>query len=396
MSVARILLHPRRAKPFYARHPWVFSGAIAQVEGEPQDGQAVQVFSHGGTFIAHGLYNGHSRIRVRLYSWEVDQPINADLFRQRLLQAIQLRRDILGWSGPGKACRMVFSEGDGLSGLTVDQYDRWLVVQFTSLALARREEEIIPLLRELLEPEGIYLRTERGIGQQEGVELHDGPLWGTFPSQPIEIKEAGLTWLVHLQEGQKTGFYLDQRLNRQAAGKYAAGRRVLDAFCYTGGFSLHAARAGAVETVGVDSSEPALELARQNAHRNNLPQATFVREEVFKYLESAAQQRERFSLIVLDPPKFARTHSAVETALQGYRRLQALALLLLEPGGVLVTCCCSGLITMDQLAEIQQQVATDARRPMQVLEKHGQPPDHPIALACPESAYLKCLISRAM
>jgi 23S rRNA (cytosine1962-C5)-methyltransferase len=396
MSAARILLHPRRAKPFYARHPWVFSGAIAKIEGEPQDGEAVQIFSHGGTFIAHGLYNGQSRIRIRLYSWDVEQPIDTALFRSRLEQAIQLRRDVLGWSGPGKACRMVFSEGDGLSGLTVDQYDRWLVVQFTSLALARRKEEIIPLLRELLDPAGIYLRTERGIGQQEGVELHDGPLWGEFPQHPIEIKEAGLTYLVHLQEGQKTGFYLDQRLNRQAAARYAAGRRVLDAFCYTGGFSLHAARAGALETLGVDSSDPAIELAKENAARNNLSQATFAKAEVFKFLEEAAQKRERYGLIVLDPPKFARTQSAVETALQGYRRLQALAFLLLEPGGVLVTCCCSGLITMDQLAEVQQQVATDAKRPMQILEKHGQPPDHPVALACPESAYLKCLISRAM
>lgn len=396
MSTPQILLAPRRAKPFYARHPWVFPGAIAEVKGSPPDGAAVQVFSHGGSFIAHGLFNSQSRIRVRLYSWELEQPLEAAFFRRRLEAAISLRRDVLGLMQPGQACRLVFSEGDGLSGLTVDWYDGWVVVQFTSLALAERRELISGLLRELLQPRGIYLRTERGIGAQEGVALQDGPLLGSLPEEPLVLNEHGVRFLVNLAEGQKTGFYLDQRENHLAVAKYAAGRRVLDAFCYTGGFGLHAAKAGAAEVVAVDGSESAIELGCRNATLNELTTVRFQRADVFKFLEEAAAAREKFGLIILDPPKFARNQNAIDTALSGYRRLQALSLLLLEPGGILVTCCCSGVVGQDQFEEVLAQVATEAKRSMQILERHGQPADHPIAVSCPETRYLKCVVARVL
>lgn len=392
---ARIVLLPRRAKPFYARHPWVFPGAIAEIEGEPKDGDAVEVYSHGGAFIAHGLYNSKSRIRVRLYSWEFDKPIDDAFFRQRLQAAILFRRDVLKLTGPGLACRLVFSESDGLTGLTVDQYDQYLVVQFTSLGLVQRKDGIIQALREMVQPQGIYLRTERGIGEQEGLELQDGLLWGTLPEGPLVISEHDVKFTVNLTEGQKTGFYLDQRDNHQAVARYAAGRRVLDAFSYSGGFGLHAARAGASQVICVDGSEGALELGKQNAELNQLSQVEFVRSDVFKYLEQALQQNEKFDLITLDPPKFARSHSAIETALRGYRRLLALGLQLLNPNGILVLCCCSGVITAAELEEIASQVATEAKRPLQILERHGQPADHPVALSCPETSYLKCIIFRA-
>lgn len=395
-ATAQILLQPRRAKPFYARHPWVFAGAIANCDGEPADGDAVEVFAHGGAFIAHGLYNSRSRIRVRLYSWNISEPITAALFRARLSTALHLRRDVLQLAGPGQASRLVFSESDGLSGLTVDQYDRWLALQFTSLALAQRRQLFVELLRELYQPAGIYLRTERGIGEQEGIDLQDGLLWGELPDTPILIQENGVSFLVNLQEGQKTGFYLDQRDNHRAVAKYAAGRRVLDGFCYTGGFGLHCARAGAVSVIGVDGSEPALQLARENAALNGMSQVHYERADVFRYLEQAARERQRFDLIILDPPKFARTARAIETALNGYRRLFALSTLLLPEGGLLVVCCCSGLITTAQLEDVLAQVATEAKRPMQILERHGQPPDHPVSLACPETSYLKCLIARVL
>ena len=189
----------------------------------------------------------------------------------------------------------------------MDRYDRWLVVQFTSLGLAQRRELLAELLAELTGAEGIYLRTERGIGQLEGLELQDGPLWGRPPPEPVTIEEDGLRFLVNLAEGQKTGFYLDQRDNRQAVARLATGRRVLDAFCYTGGFGLHAARAGADAVVGVDSSEPALELARANARLNGLENVTFVAADVFDQLDALAAAGERFGVVVLDPPKFART-----------------------------------------------------------------------------------------
>jgi 23S rRNA (cytosine1962-C5)-methyltransferase len=394
MSAGRVVLQPRRARPFYGRHPWVYPGAISAVEGEPADGAEVDLVSHTGNFIARGLYNSHSKIRVRLYSWAADVPLDRAFFHDRLAAALRLRRDLLRLDGPGRACRLVFSEGDGLSGLTVDRYDRWLVAQFTALGLAQRRDLFAELLAELTGVEGIYLRTERGIGRLEGLELHDGPLWGSTPAEPITVEEAGLRFLVNLAEGQKTGYYLDQRDNRTAVAPLTAGRRVLDAFCYSGGFGLHAARAGATAVVGVDSSEPALELARANARLNGLDNVTFVAADVFDHLAALAEAGERFGVVVLDPPKFARSQGAIEEALRGYRRLQTLGLRLLESDGILVTCCCSGLITGDMLTDLLAQLAVEERREVQLLERRGQAADHPVAVTCPESNYLKCLISR--
>jgi 23S rRNA (cytosine1962-C5)-methyltransferase len=389
---ARVLLQPRRARPFYGRHPWVYPGAISAVEGAPADGDVVELFAHAGDFVARGLYNSRSKIRVRLYTWDVDTPLDRAFFRARLEDAVQLRR-LLELDGPGRACRLVFSEGDGLSGCTVDRYDRWLALQFTSLALAQQREMFVELLVELIQPAGIYQRTERGIGQLEGLEAHDGLVWGEAPPGPIEIEEGGVRFLVNLTEGQKTGFYLDQRDNRQTVARLARGRRVLDAFCYTGGFGLHAARAGAASVLGIDQSEPALQLARDNARLNGLDNLTYVPGDVFDQLDALAARGERFGVVVLDPPKFARARHAVEEALRGYQRLQRLALRLLEPHGILVTCCCSGLITMAMLEDLLAQLAAEEKRTVQILERRGPAPDHPVSVSCLESHYLKCLIA---
>ncbi len=396
MNVARVVLQPRRARPFYGHHPWVYAGAIATVTGDPADGAVVDLYSHAGNFVARGLYNSRSKIRVRLYSWSPDLPLERAFFRDRLEAAMRLRGPILGLNGPGRACRLVFSESDGLSGCTVDRYDRWLVLQFTGLGLAERRELLTELLLELVQPEGIYLRTERGIGLLEGLRLEDGPLWGQVPAAPIVIEEDGLRFLVDLAEGQKTGFYLDQRDNRQVVARLARDRRVLDAFCYTGGFGLHAARAGARSVLGVDVSEAALALAQENARLNGLDHLTFVRADVFAHLQALVATGERFGLVVLDPPKFARARHAVEEALRGYRRLQTMALRLLEPDGILVTCCCSGLITVDMLEDLLAQLAAEEHRAIQILQRRGQAPDHPISVSCPETNYLKCLISRVL
>jgi 23S rRNA (cytosine1962-C5)-methyltransferase len=370
----------------------VFAGAVAAVEGEPTDGDVVDLVSHTGNFVARGLYNSRSKIRVRLYSWDADIPLDGPFFRSRLEDAVQLRR-LLELDGPGQACRLVFSEGDGLSGCIVDRYDRWLALQFTSLGLAQRRDAIVEALVDLLHPAGIYQRTERGVGQLEGLEAHDELVWGEAPPGPIEIEEGGLRFLVNLAEGQKTGFYLDQRDNRQAAARLARGRRVLDAFCYTGGFGLHAARAGAASVLGIDQSEPALRLARDNARLNGLENLSFSHGDVFGELDALAARGERFGVVVLDPPKFARARNAVEEALRGYRRLQTLALRLLEPHGFLVTCCCSGLITVDMLEDLLAQLAAEEKRTVQVLQRRGPAPDHPVSVACLESHYLKCLIA---
>jgi len=396
MSIPRVILKPKRAQPFFGRHPWVFAGAIAAVAGEPADGGEVDLHSSAGNFIARGLYNGQSKIRVRLYCWEKDRPLDRDFFRARLQAAIHLRNDVLKLGDPAGACRVVFSESDGLSGMVVDRYADWLALQFTSLAMAQRREMLAELLVELLQPKGIYLRTERGIGKLEGLELHDGLLCGEAPPIPLQIEEIGLKFLVHLQEGQKTGYYLDQRDNRQAVAGLAAGRRVLDGFCYTGGFAFHAAKAVAADVHGFDASEAALKLAREIARINGLERTEFVAADVFEELVRLAALGRKFDLIVLDPPKFARARHAVPEALKGYRRLQKLALQMLDRDGILVMCCCSGLITMEMLEDVLAQVSTDAGREMQILERRGATPDHPVAVSCREAGYLKCLIGRVV
>lgn len=393
-SLPRVVLKPRRARPFFGMHPWVFAGAVDAVEGDPVDGAVVDLVSHAGNFIARGLYNSRSKLRVRLYTWSAEVALDADFFRERLRSALAMRRDLLELGGPGHACRLVFSESDGLSGLIVDQYDRWLVMQITSLAIANRREMIADLLAELRRPEGVYLRTERGIGRLEGLELQDGLLRGSVPAEPVTISENGLHFLVNVAEGQKTGFYLDQRDNRSAVARLAVGRRVLDGFCYTGGFALHAAHAGAIEVLGIDASETALELARRNAEFNDLANVRFEKGDVFGQIDRLVTSGARFGLVVLDPPKFARSGAAVEEALRGYRRLATQALRLLEAGGVLAMCCCTGLIAREALHELLAQVAAEARRPLQILESRGPAPDHPVAAACPETAYLKCVICR--
>jgi 23S rRNA (cytosine1962-C5)-methyltransferase len=389
---ARVVLEARRARPFYGRHPWVFAGAIHAVEGEPADGDVVDVVSHEGNFIARGLYNSQSKIRTRLYCWDQDVALDRAFFRAQLAAAIRMR-DMLWPGGTRPACRLVFSEGDGLSGLVVDRYDRWLVVQFTSLALAQRREMFGELLVELLRPEGIYLRTERDIGRLEGLELHDGPLWGEVPQAPFLIDEGGVRFFVNIALGQKTGFYLDQSANRSRVADLASGRRVLDACCYTGGFGLEAARAGALSVLGIDKSEAALQLAQESANVNNLRQVQFRRGDAFHELDSLAAEGTKFDLVVLDPPKFARRQSAVEEALRGHHRLHTAALDVLAPDGLLVTCCCSGLITADMLKASLARVAAVKRREVHLLEVRGAAADHPVSVACLESEYLKCLIA---
>jgi 23S rRNA (cytosine1962-C5)-methyltransferase len=248
----------------------------------------------------------------------------------------------------------------------------------------------------LLEPEGIYLRTERGIGQLEGLELEDHLLWGTVPQSAVMIEEGGIRFAANIREGQKTGFYLDQRENRQAVARLASGRKVLDAFCYTGGFGIHAAKAGATSVLWIDVSRTALELADENARLNGLTNLQFVREDAFVQLQNLREAKESFGMVILDPPKFARARNAVEEAMRGYRRLQSLSLGLLEKDGILVTCCCSGLITADMLIGLLGQIAVEENREIQIIERRGQAADHPVSPNCPESNYLKCLICRVL
>jgi len=236
MSESRIpvvRIKPRRALPFFSKHPWVFTGAIQSVSGLPGVGEQVVVRSHEGQFIGYGLFNPHSNIRVRMYSWSEERTIDSELLRERVIRAVEFRRKLFAGTSAERSCRLIFSEGDGLSGLTVDRFGDWLVVQWTSAAQMSRADAIIPVLQELLAPRGIWLRTEKGIREQEGLEVEDGCLSGEMPPAPLLIEENGLTFAVDLQTGQKTGFYYDQRGNRAIVPQYLRGERMLDVCCYT-------------------------------------------------------------------------------------------------------------------------------------------------------------------
>ncbi|MCE5267060.1 MAG: class I SAM-dependent rRNA methyltransferase [Planctomycetaceae bacterium] len=390
------ILKPRKARPFYGRHPWVLDSAIDRVEGEPADGDVVDLVSDKGKFIARGVFNSRSRIRVRLYTWDPTEILDEPFWRRRLESAIGFRSQ-LGYDDPQGAARLVFSEGDALSGLIVDRYANYLAVQVTAQAIAVRLPTIVPMLVELTQPRGIMIRTERGVSRAEGIELRDGPYWGTPPDGPLVIVENGLKYELDLAEGQKTGYYLDQRDNRVAAARYFRDRRVLDMFCYSGGFSLTAsALGGAREVLGVDTSQKAVTLAWSNAERNGVKNVRFQCGDGFQTLESLLEAGERFGAVVLDPPKFARTRGALDEALRAYHWLNRLGVGLLEPGGILVTCSCSGHVSREDFLYMLVGVAQQTGRQIQLLEQRGAAADHPISASCLESEYLKCFICRVV
>jgi 23S rRNA (cytosine1962-C5)-methyltransferase len=394
--MAQVVLKPRKARPFYGRHPWVLDSAVDRVEGDPADGDCVELLSDKGKFIARGVFNGRSRIRVRLYTWNVAEALDEAFWRKRLSAAIALRKQ-LGYDDPRGAARLCFSEGDGLSGLIVDRYANFLAVQVTALAMAVRLPQIAPMLVELSGAEGIMIRTERGVSRAEGLDLRDGPYWGTMPHEPLWIVDQGLLYEVDLAEGQKTGFYLDQRENRLQAARYLRGRRVLDMFCYSGGFAMAAAALGGADDVlGVDTSRRAVDLARTNAEHNGLKNVRFQCGDGFKTLEAFIEAGEHFGGVVLDPPKFARSRGTVDEAMRAYHWLNRLAVNLLEPGGILITNSCSGHVTREDFLYMLLGVAQQTGREIQILEQRGAAPDHPIHASCLESEYLKCFICRVM
>lgn len=388
-----MILKPRRAQPFFGGHPWLFSGAIARLVGAANIGDEVVVRSHEGEFIARGLFNPNSQIQVRLYRRD-DEPLDDAFWRNRIRTAVALRRDQLALCGPNQACRVVFSEADGLSGLVVDRFDDWLLVQFGSAALATRQADLLEALRDELAPKGIWLRTEKGLREAEGWEPADGLAWGEPPPRPILITENELTYAVDVVEGQKTGFYCDQRDNRLAAARYLAGRRVLDVCCYSGGFALNALRhGGATGVTAVDVSAAALELAQGNVERNGFAgRVEFEKSDAFKSLERRVAAGEQWDAVILDPPKLTRHGRGVPEALRGYHSLNRMAVDLLPPGGILVTCSCTGHVERARFREMLGDVARSTNREIQILEDRGAGSDHPVNVRCPETEYLKCLI----
>jgi 23S rRNA (cytosine1962-C5)-methyltransferase len=395
LPTATIVLKPKRARPFFGRHPWVLDSAVLRVDGAPADGAVVDLATHDGQFVGRGLWNATSRLRVRLYAFDAATKLDDAFWQTRIEAAVGLRRT-LGLDDPAGAARLVNSEGDDLSGLIVDRYADYLAVQVTALAMASRLETICDTLEAVVAPKGILLRgAERGLAKLEGLHLADRLVRGTAPSGPIFVHEHGLRFGIDLTEGQKTGYYLDQRDNRHAAARYAQGRRVLDMFCYSGGFSVACAVAGrAASVLAVDSSAKATTLAKANADLNGAANVAVETADAFEKLDALLAAGERFGMVVLDPPKFARSRASVDDALRAYHRINRAALGLLEPGGILVTCSCSGSVSRDDFLQMLAGVAQRGRRPIQLLECRGAAPDHPVSASCLEGEYLKCVIAR--
>lgn len=392
-----VRLKAGREKPVRQHHPWIFSGAIAAIPSEVADGAIVDVRDAHGAFLARGYLNRRSQIQVRLLTWDEQEGIDAAFWRRRVQAALDMRASLPEVQGC-TALRLVNAENDFLPGLTVDRLGDYLVLQAGTLAIDQRKAELAALLLELTGCKGVVERSDMAVRKLEGLSTQSGMLAGTPPPAQVEVVEDGLTFTVDLLHGQKTGFYSDQRANRRRVAAYCAGKRVLNAFSYTGAFALHALRSGATHVTNLDSSLDALTLAEANLQRNGYDpdrQAENIVGDVFQVLRDwDAARNADFDVIILDPPKFAQNQSAVERALRGYKEINRLALRLLRPGGMLATFSCSGLVSADLFQKVVFGAAVDAQRAVQVLETLRQSADHPVALTFPEGEYLKGLIVR--
>lgn len=386
-----LAVKPSRQFPFLSRHPWVHLSSLAHDGGDLESGQVVDLTGPDGQWIARGLVNPRSRLRLRLYTWDQEVSLDAGFIRNRIDQAIA-RRELIGAAAADGAQRIVFSESDGLSGLVVDRYADYLSVQITSGGLDHYREAILDHLQATLQPAGICLRIDEKTASHEGLTQTDQWVRGEQPGGPLLFRQNGLSWSVDLLGGQKTGTYLDQQANHAAAAHYLRGRRVLDVCCYAGGFGLVAAAAGAATVIGIDGSDKALATAAENAARNEITNIEFVKADCFDYLNQAANAGESFDAVVLDPPRFAGSRHQIEAALRAYQKLNAAAVDLLPPGGVLVTNSCSGRVSRSDFLNMLCNVARRRGRPITILESRGASPDHPISASCPETDYLKCMI----
>ncbi len=394
MDVKAILrLKPGREKSVLRHHPWIFSGAVADVSGSPSSGDTVDIQDTNGNFLCRGAYSPLSQIRARIWSWDETEIIDWYYFQHRIEQAVKLRMIVSDLRGRN-ACRLIHGESDGLPGLIVDRYADWLVVQFLASGVERWRAEITSGLMAVLPVLGIYERSDVDVRNLEGLQPRSGLLMGEEPPQQIRIEEHGLSYKVDIRAGHKTGFYLDQRANRSLVRQISAGKEVLDCFCYTGGFSIAALAGGAKNVVAVDVSPESLQMADENIGMNKLPidRIELIDGDVFQVLRGFRDARKSYDLVILDPPKFASSSGQVERAARGYKDINLLALKLLRPGGILVTFSCSGGVSADLFQKIVAGAALDAQAEVQIIDRLFQPPDHPVPLNFPEGAYLKGLM----
>jgi len=389
------LIRPKGRGAVNAGHPWVMADSLVLPAESIPVGGAVELTMPDGQLIAKGLANFASRISVRTYTQSMAVDLDSDFFQRRLSRAVELRKSQF-FASTSSAIRLVFSEGDHLSGLIVDRYGDYIVVQQTAAALSPYLPGLIDYLRSALEPRGIVWMIDASTAKLEGIEPKHEWVFGEAPNGPVEMIENDLRFEVDLQSGQKTGYYLDQRDNRAAAARWIPkGSKVLDVCCYVGGFALTIAKHSPdSDVLGIDTSSKAVEAAQRYASINQLSNVRFEVGDFLKTLEAKQVAGDIYDAIVLDPPKMAGSRDSVDRALRAYHRMNFLAVRLLRPGGILVTCSCSGRVSRDDFHRVLRGVSKQSRRSIQILEQRGAAPDHPVSTACPETDYLKCFICR--
>ncbi len=390
-----IRLKKGKEKAVRQLHPWVFSGAIEAFKGNPLDGEIVRLCDHEEKFMAYGFYNSQSRVAVRLLEWNEEIEIDESWWRNKIKKSVNLRADLLS-SNETDTCRLIFSEADFLPGLIVDKYGDFLSVQLLTSGIENIKDIVLHELQNLLKPAGIFDRSDTSSRSHEGLEGSFGKLYGVDPPEFVTIKENGIRYDVNIAEGQKSGFYCDQRDNRKLVAQYAKNKRILDCFCYSGGFTLNALQGGASEVVSVDSSALALETLKQNIVLNGMEakQHVAIQSDVNKQLRIFKEQNQKFDFIILDPPKYAPSRAALTKAARAYKDLNRLAMGLLNEDGLLATFSCSGAVDISTFKQILAWAALDAGKEVQFIRQFTQPEDHPIRSSFPEGEYLKGLLCR--
>ncbi|RYJ16532.1 23S rRNA (cytosine(1962)-C(5))-methyltransferase RlmI [Rahnella variigena] len=393
---ARLILAKGREKSLLRRHPWVFSGAVHRVEGKASSGETIDIVDSQGKWLARGAYSPSSQIRARVWTFKQDEDIDIEFFIRRLQQA-QNWRDYIAKRDGLDGYRLIAGESDCLPGITIDRFQNFLVLQLLSAGAEYQRAPLIAALQHCYPECAIWDRSDVAVRKKEGLELTQGHVVGDEPPALLPIQEHGMSLLVDIKEGHKTGFYLDQRDSRLAARNYAAGRNVLNCFSYTGAFAVSALMGGCTKVTNVDTSQAALDVARQNVELNklDLSKAEFVREDVFQLLRKYRTEGQQFDMIVMDPPKFVENKNQLASACRGYKDINMLALQLLRPGGILLSFSCSGLLPTDLFQKILADAALDAGREIQFVEQFRQAADHPVTGAYPEGLYLKgfaCLV----
>ena len=393
-TLSRIILREGREKSLLRSHPWVFSGAIEEVKGSPALGDTVMVTDRRGKELAKGAFSPHSQIRVRCWTFDPSVTVNKQLFSDKIDEVRRFRKP--WFDKDNNAGRLIFGESDGLPGVIADVYADVVVCQFLSAGAEKWKDEIAEILYQKLEAKTVYERSDAEIRHKEGLKPVKGTLKGEDPPETVEIMQDGLRFLVDVKKGHKTGFYLDQKLNRRMIGSYCGGLDVLNVFSYTGSFTAEAIRSGAKKVVGIDSSFAAHELAKRNLELNGLnnDRAEFISGDAFSVMRELVEKEMKFDLVVTDPPKFAETKSQMAKASRAYKDINFQAARLLRPGGYLAAFSCSGVMERSLFQKIVGDALRDAGLHGRILHEMDQSPDHPVSLNFPESRYLKGLFCR--